>query len=237
SSPYHLQREFRRRLGVTPARYAAALRERSLKSRLREGQPIAAATYDAGYGSSSRVYERNFGMTPATYARGGRGASIRYTIAGCACGRVLVASTHRGVCAVSLGDSDGALEAALRGEFPHAEIARDDRVMRAAVRAVVRGATAGLPLDVAATVFQGRVWAELRKIAPGTTRTYGEVARAIGRPGAARAVARACASNPVALVIPCHRVVPAGGGAGGYRWGAARKQFLLETETKSGAAR
>ncbi len=237
-SPHHLQRTFKRLVGVTPRQYADARRLSRLKARLRAGDRVAGALYEVGYGSSSRLYERaggQLGMTPAAYRRGGRGWRVGFGIVRSSLGRLLVAATARGVCAVCLGDDDAALERGLRGEFPAAEIARDDAGLGdwiGGIAAHLEGARphVGLPLDIQATAFQRRVWEELRRIPYGETRSYGEVARAIGRPTAARAVARACAANPVALVVPCHRVVRGDGGLGGYRWGAARKAALLEKE-------
>jgi AraC family transcriptional regulator of adaptative response/methylated-DNA-[protein]-cysteine methyltransferase len=233
-----LARLFRRHLGVTPRQYAQARRIDTFRSEVRSGRSVTDALYQAGYGSGSRLYERasaELGMTPATYRRGGAGVRIAYSVVECPLGRLLVAGTERGICAVSLGKSEAGLEAGLFLEFPGAEIQRDDDRLHRWTSALVSqlegvGASADLPLDVRATGFQRRVWEELRKIPPGQTRTYGEVARAVGQPTAARAVARACATNPAALAIPCHRVVPAGGGAGGYRWGAGRKARLLKTE-------
>jgi AraC family transcriptional regulator of adaptative response/methylated-DNA-[protein]-cysteine methyltransferase len=229
-SPFHLARAFKAGTGITPRQYGDAMRLARLKRRLRDGGRVTDALYDAGYGSSSRLYERvqsRLGTTPGRYRKGGEGMSIRYTIAPSPLGRLLVAATDRGVCGVSLGGG----ASWLRSEYPRAEIRRDDAGMRRWLR-LLRGGTPrrDLPLDVQATAFQRRVWDELRKIPRGTTRTYSEVARRIGRPRAARAVARACATNPVALAVPCHRVVRADGGAGGYRWGLGRKRLLLEKE-------
>lgn len=239
-SPFHLQRSFKRLLGVTPREYVRARRAERLKQRLRAGDTVSRATFEAGYGSGSRVYERadeELGMTPASYRRGGAGETIRYAVIGTSLGRLLVAATARGVCAVAFGESDAELEAELRREFPRAvlEHAPDELgPWVAAVVALVEGEVArvDVPLDLRATAFQQRVWKALREIPPGETRTYGEVAKAIGEPRAARAVARACASNRVAVVVPCHRVVPsaAGAGVGGYRWGVERKRKLLERE-------
>jgi AraC family transcriptional regulator of adaptative response/methylated-DNA-[protein]-cysteine methyltransferase len=237
-SARRLARLFRRHLGISPRQYAEARRIDTFRAEVRNGRSVTDALYQAGYGSGSRLYERasaELGMTPATYRRGGAGQRITYSIVECALGRLLVAATERGICAVSLGKAEGGLEAALFLEFPGAEIQRDDDRLRQWTGALVSqlegvGTSADLPLDVRATGFQRRVWEELRKIPRGQTRTYGEVARALGQPTAARAVARACATNPAALVIPCHRVVPAEGGTGGYRWGAARKARLLKAE-------
>ena len=240
-SPYHLQRNFRRLVGVTPREYADACRLRKVKRRLRGGADVTGALFEAGYGSSSRFYERaapKLGMTPSTYRRGGAGMHIRYTIVESALGRLLVASTSRGVCAVAMGSSDAELERALAREYPSATIAADRGVLAKWTNAILayldgRRPRLDLPLDVQATAFQWQVWQALAAIPYGETRTYRDVAAAIGRPRAVRAVARACATNPVALAIPCHRVVPADGSAGGYRWGAARKKMLLSTERRS----
>lgn len=237
-TPSQLVRRFRRLTGVTPREMRAADRVAALKSALRKGAPVTDALYEAGYSSSSRLYERaaeRLGMTPASYAKGGRGVAIAWDVAPCALGHVLVAATARGVAAVTLGDDARALEAALRAEFPDARLARDPAAVAPWMEAVRRGAEgagvpAEVPLDVRATAFQWQVWRYLRRLGPGQTRTYAEVARDLGRPGAARAVAAACAANHAALVVPCHRVVPAGGGAGGYRWGAGRKERVLAAE-------
>ncbi len=237
-SPYHLQRTFKRIVGVTPRQYADARRLGRLKTMLRAGDQVTGALYEAGYGSSSRLYERapaQLGMTPATYRRGGAGARIGYAIAPCPLGRVLVAATARGISAVYLGDDEAALEAELRREYPAAEIARDDAGLGRWVAALVehldgRRPHLDLPLDVRATAFQRQVWEALQAIPYGATRSYGEIARAIGRPTAVRAVARACATNPVSVVVPCHRVVAADGGLAGYRWGTERKRALLAKE-------
>ncbi|HSF24321.1 MAG TPA: bifunctional DNA-binding transcriptional regulator/O6-methylguanine-DNA methyltransferase Ada [Blastocatellia bacterium] len=237
-SPYHLQRVFKRIVGVSPREYRDALRVGQFKDRLKKGESVTAAMYEAGYGSSSRLYENSndrLGMTPAVYRRGGHGVSISYTIAGCELGRLLVAATEKGLCAVRLGDSDNELEAGLRAEYSKAELKRDDQSLGKWVRALVdhlkgRHPRLELPLDVQATAFQLSVWQKLKEIPYGSTRSYSEVAEAIGRPSAVRAVARACATNPVALVIPCHRVVREDESLGGYRWGIQRKKALLERE-------
>lgn len=239
-SPFHLQRTFKRAMGITPRQYAAARRVERLKSQLKQGDNVTNALYDAGYGSSSRLYEQapaRLGMTPATYGRGGAGAQIVYTITGTALGQLLLAATARGICFVSLADDAPALESALAHEFPAAEIARDDAALQAWVGDIVRELSSDvsaldLPLDVRATAFQQRVWQALRAIPAGSTRTYGELAAALGQPTAARAVARACATNPVALLVPCHRVVGEGGDMRGYRWGVERKRALLKREAE-----
>jgi len=239
--PHQLERAFRGAIGITPRQYADAVRLGRLKRGLKKGgSTVTAALYDAGYGSSSRLYEQSnaqLGMTPAAYRRGGYGMEIAYTLADSRMGRVLVACTERGISAVYLGDGDAALERALRKEYPRASIRAGARAASDWVRAIVRYLDQGapgldLPLDVQATAFQRRVWEALRRIPCGSTRSYGEIARALGRPKAARAVARACATNPVSLVIPCHRVVREDGGLGGYRWGIERKKSLLAHEKR-----
>jgi AraC family transcriptional regulator of adaptative response/methylated-DNA-[protein]-cysteine methyltransferase len=242
-SPYHLQRNFKRLVGVTPREYAEACRLRKVKRGLRHAADVTGAMFDAGYGSSSRFYERavpKLGMSPSTYRRGGAGMNIGYAIVDSpngALGRLLVAATSRGVCAVSMGASDAELTRALSREYPAATIAAESGALARWSTAIVahlagRQPRLDLPLDVQATAFQWQVWQALTAIPYGETRTYGDVARAIGRPRAVRAVARACATNPVALAIPCHRVLPAAGGEGGYRWGVARKKALLASERR-----
>jgi len=237
-SPHQVLRAFRRVLGVSPRQYRDARRVSRLKSSLKEMPHVSPAIYEAGFGSSSRVYERAagaLGMTPATYARGGRGAAIRYSVVPSPLGTLLVAATERGICKIGLGDSPATLERDLRREFPSAHIARDTGRMSAWVQTILAHLAGtephlDLPLDIRATAFQQKVWAALRKIPYGSTRSYQAVARSIGSPSATRAVARACATNPVALVIPCHRVVREDGDVGGYRWGAERKKVLLQRE-------
>jgi AraC family transcriptional regulator of adaptative response/methylated-DNA-[protein]-cysteine methyltransferase len=237
-SPYHLQRLFKRVTGLTPRQYIEERRLGQLKARLRDGSDVTTALYDSGFGSSSRLYERGslrLGMTPKTYGQGGAGTLIHYAIVATALGRLLVATTERGVCAVCLGDDDEELLAALRAEYPAAELERGEPAANGwveAVAAFIEGQEipAELPLDVRATAFQRRVWAFLRTIPRGETRSYHEVAAGIDQPTAARAVAQACAHNPVALIVPCHRVVRSDGTPGGYRWGAERKLALLARE-------
>lgn len=237
-SPHHLQRIFKRATGITPRQYAEANRLAQLKARLIDGDDVTTALYAAGYGSSSRLYSQapaQLGMRPATYRRGGRGMTISFTVAHCPFGYVLVAGTALGVCAVSLGDTPEELEAALRAEYSAAVIARDERDLDVWLRAVLQylageRAPLDLPLDVQATAFKWRVWQALRAIPYGTTRSYSQIAADVGQPAAVRAVARACAANPVALLVPCHRVVRENGELGGYRWGVARKQGLLDRE-------
>ncbi|HKW54344.1 MAG TPA: methylated-DNA--[protein]-cysteine S-methyltransferase, partial [Stellaceae bacterium] len=243
-SGHQLQRLFKRQLGISPREYGDARRLGRVKARLRQGEDIAGALYEAGYGSSSRLYERSdaqLGMTPATYQKHGKGATIDFAVADSPLGRLLVGATERGICAVSLGSSDAALERWLREEYSAATIKRDEARLGAWLAAIVahlegRTADLDLPLDLRATSFQWRVWRELRKIPYGTTASYSAIARRIGQPAAVRAVANACAGNPAALVIPCHRVTHSDGALGGYRWGAERKQKLLATE-KSTAER
>jgi AraC family transcriptional regulator of adaptative response/methylated-DNA-[protein]-cysteine methyltransferase len=240
-SPYHLQRNFKRIVGVSPREYAEACRLGKVKRGLRQSGDITGAMFDAGYGSSSRFYERavpKLGMAPSVYRRGGAGMRIQFTIVDSSnetLGRLLVAATSRGVCAVAMGSSDVELTRALSREYPAATLAADAGALAGSADAIVahlagRQPRLDLPLDVQATAFQWQVWQALAAIPYGETRTYGEVAASIGRPRAVRAVARACATNPVALAIPCHRVLPAAGGTGGYRWGVARKKALLSTE-------
>ena len=241
----HLQRVFKRITGITPRQYADACRLGRLKERLREGraQNVTTALYEVGYGSSRGLYERasaQLGMTPGAYRRGGRGMRLRYTLADCPLGRLLLAATERGVSAVYLGDRDAPLEKALRREYPAASIDRDDETLRGWLGELLehlRGQRPhlALPLDVQATAFQWRVWQELQAIPYGSTRTYGQIAEALGQPTAARAVARACATNPVSVVIPCHRVVREDGELGGYRWGLHRKRALLQREKGAGS--
>jgi AraC family transcriptional regulator of adaptative response/methylated-DNA-[protein]-cysteine methyltransferase len=264
-SPSHLQRTFKRVVGITPRQYAAALRQKRLQHELRHEDTVTGALYAAGYGSSSSLYDQvstRLGMTPSAYRQGGTAVSIRYTIVPCRLGCLLVAATGDGICAVSLGDEAARLAASLREEYPAAQIERADPEgdpvgdppggvnhasgeedsLKEWVEIILRWldgdiearqAAARLPLDVQATAFQWRVWEALRRIPYGLTRTYAEVAREIGYPKAVRAVARACATNHVSLLIPCHRVVRSDGGLGGYRWGIERKQALLAAESNS----
>jgi AraC family transcriptional regulator of adaptative response/methylated-DNA-[protein]-cysteine methyltransferase len=244
-SAHQLERAFRRVMGITPRQYADAQRMRRLKSRLRKGDDVTTALYDAGFGSSSRLYERapaQLGMTPATYRKGGAGMQIHYTIVNSPLGRLLVGATDRGISALYLGEADGRLEEALHREYPRAEIQRDRNGLEGWVEKILahlkgKEPHLDLPTDVQATAFQRRVWEELRKIPYGATRTYSEVARAIGKPKAIRAVARACATNPVSVVVPCHRVVREDGKLAGYRWGLERKEKLLAHEAAEAKVR
>lgn len=242
-SQFHLQRLFKKLMGITPRQYAEARRTALFKARLQAGDSVSAATYEAGYGSSSRLYEKaaeQLGMTPAVYRKGGKGMKINYALADCPLGLLLVAATDKGVCAVTLGDEVERLRQDLAAEFPQAEITCDEAELQRQVQMLVAHLQGqlphpDLPLDVRGTAFQQRVWAELRRIPYGETISYSELACRIGQPSATRAVARACATNPAALVTPCHRVTRAGGELGGYRWGLERKRKLLEKEQTGGA--
>ncbi len=237
-SPFHLQRLFKRATGLSPREYQSARRMHQIKTQLRQGEDVTTALYDAGFSSPSRLYENSnghLGMTPGTYRRGGAGATIAFAIVPTPLGRMLVAATGRGLCAVRFGESATELKRDLRDEFHAAELHRDDAEMGRYIEpllASLRGenTTVDLPLDVRATAFQKKVWEALRRIPRGETRSYADVARQIGDPQAVRAVARACASNPVALAVPCHRVVRSDGDLAGYRWGIERKKKLLEGE-------
>ena len=237
-SRFHLQRRFKVALGITPREYADSCRLRLLKRNLQAGDSVTRAMYDAGYGSSSRLYERTasqLGMTPDKYRRGAIAATIRYACADSPLGRMLIAATDRGICAIQFARTDGELLEGLRHEFPFAVRKEDGGGLHAWVGALLRhlhgkDLDSALPLDIRATAFQRRVWTYLQSIPFGTTKSYSEVAKGIGRPSAARAVARACATNPVAVAIPCHRVVREDGSMGGYRWGIERKKALLELE-------
>jgi len=240
-SPSHLQRVFTAHTGLSPREFQAACRAEEFRRALRAGRDVTSATYEAGYGSPSRVSAHKptgRGLTPAAYRRGAAGETIRYAVVPCALGRLLVAATAKGVCAVKLGAADAALVAELAREFPAADV-QAGGLPRAWVGSVIRAVdqrpvgAAEVPLDVQGTAFQWTVWKALQAIPAGETRTYAALAQDIGRPSATRAVARACATNPVAVVVPCHRVVPAAGGPGGYRWGSARKQALLALEASA----
>ena len=239
-SVFHLQRTFKSVMGISPRQYLTSKRFGDFKSRVRNGVSVTSALYDAGFNSSSRLYEQasnELGMTPATYGRGGRGVEINYTIVDSPLGRLLVAVTQRGVCSIAMGDRDNVMFKALHSEFPEAKINRDDSALRETVRTLLNHLTRkqpamDLPLDIRATAFQRQVWERLRAIPYGQTMSYGEVAKSLGNPGAVRAVGRACATNPVALIIPCHRVVREDQTLGGYRWGLDRKKKLLEQEKR-----
>jgi AraC family transcriptional regulator, regulatory protein of adaptative response / methylated-DNA-[protein]-cysteine methyltransferase len=241
-SPHHLQRTFKKIMGITPRQYADSRRLSEFKSKVRTGASVTEAMYDAGYGSSRALYEKSsahLGMTPATYGRGGKGMRIIYTIANCGLGRLLVAATERGICSVALGDTDAELTAGLFAEYPNASIDGKDSSISSTLNLWLDKVLAGLngqtphidlPLDIQATAFQWRVWEELRRIPFGQTRSYQQIAEAIGKPKAARAVASACASNRAALIIPCHRVIRGDKSLGGYRWGMERKKKMLRQE-------
>ncbi|WP_424951034.1 bifunctional DNA-binding transcriptional regulator/O6-methylguanine-DNA methyltransferase Ada [Deinococcus sp.] len=241
-SPSHLQRSFKAAFGLSPKQYALARRGERLKAELRSAESVTAALYDAGHASSRSLYDPatdQLGMPPGSYRRGGAGQSIRYTVAESTLGPMLVAATERGLCAVRFGETQ-ALISELRAEFPKAELLAQSQPLQPYLDALHEylvgrpQAARHLDTDAAGTEFQRRVWAVLRGIPSGETRSYAQVAELIGQPGAVRAVARACASNPLALVVPCHRVVRKSGELSGYRWGAERKRALLDGE-KSGA--
>ena len=246
-SASHLQRTFRRRFGVSPAEYAQSLKLKNLKSALRSAPRVTDAIYDAGYGSGSRVYEKTgqlLGMTPARYRRGAAGIALRYTTLKTPLGRMLVATTERGICSIALGENDEALLAGLCAEFPQASIERVDAGRDDWLAAMIARVNASIanestpaalpPTDIRATAFQWRVWQALQRIPCGETRSYSDIANDIGAPTSMRAVANACGRNRLAVVVPCHRVIREDGSLGGYRWGIARKQALLEREGKQG---
>ncbi|MGI4951301.1 MAG: bifunctional DNA-binding transcriptional regulator/O6-methylguanine-DNA methyltransferase Ada [Janthinobacterium lividum] len=246
-SPSHFHRLFRRATGVTPLAYAAAHRQARLQAGLAAGAPVTRAIYEAGYNSAGRFYadaDAALGMTAGHYRRGGAGEDIRHTVRPCSLGQVLVAASTRGVCAILLGDDPARLQADLAARFPRAALVPDDAELAAWVDQVVAAvdephappggpAPALLPLDIRGTAFQRRVWSALRAIPSGQTRSYTQLAAAVAAPRAVRAVAAACAANPLAVLVPCHRVVGAKGALTGYRWGLARKQALLDRESRS----
>ena len=237
-SQFHLQRSFKEIVGVTPKKYAEAKRMEKFKGGLRSGSDVTTAMYDAGFGSSSRLYEKaseNLGMTPSEYKKGGKGMTINYTITDCELGRILVARTIKGLCNVAFADDDRELEQNLRKEFPNAEVVKDANVLKEFVDEILMHLSGkkrrlDLPLDIQATAFQMQVWEVLRKIPYGETVTYSQIAEKLGDRRKVRAVARACASNRVAVVIPCHRVIASDGKLSGYRWGVERKSKLLKSE-------
>jgi AraC family transcriptional regulator of adaptative response/methylated-DNA-[protein]-cysteine methyltransferase len=239
-SPHHLQRRFKAIVGLSPREFQAAVRAGRLRTSLRDGRDVTTAIYEAGYGSPSRVYEAaptGKGMSLSSYRRGGAGMQIGYSTIASPVGRVLVAATENGVCAVKIGASDAVLAADLRREYPAADVRANQKPRAEWIAAIAQHLRGGdpsldLPIDVRATAFQWKVWRALQRIPYGETRAYAEVARSIGKPKAVRAVARACATNPVCLVVPCHRVVPSAGGTGGYRWGTGRKKKLLDLESR-----
>jgi AraC family transcriptional regulator of adaptative response/methylated-DNA-[protein]-cysteine methyltransferase len=243
-SPFHLQRTFKAALGVSPKAYIDACRLRQVKQNLQAGHNVTTSLYAAGYGSSSRLYERTatqLGMTPEKYRRGALAAVVRYTTAPSPLGRMLIAATDKGICAIQFADSDEELQQGLMREFPFATRRRDDQAMaqwKENLARLIQGqdVNPSLPLDIRATAFQRRVWECLQRIPRGETRSYSAVAKKIGMPKATRAVARACATNPVAVAIPCHRVVREDGELGGYRWGIERKERLLAMEKEAGVS-
>jgi AraC family transcriptional regulator, regulatory protein of adaptative response / methylated-DNA-[protein]-cysteine methyltransferase len=245
TTPATLRRAFLQVTGLRPRELAQTLRLERFKKMLRDGKSIADALYETGYGSTSRVYERSnaqLGMTPATYRKGGQNMKIGYSIAKSSLGKVLVAATDRGVSAVYLGDGEANLVDELRSEYPRAEISSASNGFDRWVKEIVQRVEGNpprleLPLDLQATAFQRRVWQELQRIPRGSTRTYSQIARALGNPKAVRAVARACATNPVSIVVPCHRVIRRDGNLAGYRWGLSRKQQLLAREAEAGKSR
>lgn len=240
-SATYLQRRFRQQFGLSPAEYRAQRRLAGLKQGLRAGHDVTRALYDAGYGSPSRVYENGaarLGMAPQAYRRGGEGLGIRWSLVDTALGQALVAVTERGVCAVLLGEDGESLAADLQNEFPRASLHRvdagRDEFLAPRVRAVAEALSQGsgsVPVELVGTAFQRRVWEALMRIPAGETRSYAELAAALGMPRGARAVARACAGNRVAVLVPCHRIIRGDGSLGGYRWGLPRKQALLEAES------
>jgi len=238
-SPFHLQRTFRRIVGVTPRQYAESKRLERLRETLRDADSVTTALYDAGWGSSAAFYATapaHLGMSPTAYRSGAARDRIAYTIVTSPIGPMLLAATRRGICSIRFADDDGRLLADLHAEFPRAAaIERDDGALRDLAAAVLRNLAGSqphldLPLDIQATSFQRRVWEAIRGIPYGETRTYAEIAAAVGAPAAARAVGQACGANPVSIIIPCHRVVASGGGLGGYGWGLERKRWLLRHE-------
>ena len=243
-SPYHFHRIFRSVTGLTPKAYADAHRAERMRGRLAGSPSVTQAIYDAGFNSNGRFYatsDRVLGMRPAAYRQGGRDTEIRFAIGECSLGSILVAQSERGICAIALGDDPDALARSLQDQFPRAELVGGDAGFEQLVARVVGlveapGIGLDLPLDVRGTAFQQRVWQALRDIPPGATASYAQIAARIGAPGAVRAVARACATNPLALAIPCHRVVRSDGGLSGYRWGVQRKQALLEREAAHAGA-
>lgn len=237
-SPFHLQRTFKVVMGITPRQYADSIRMGAFKESLRQTDSVTEAIYEAGYSSNSRLYERvsaQMGMIPSVYQHGGVGTTIVYTVAASPLGLIIIAATERGICAVRLGDERDGLVNTLREEFSNAQLIEDNALLQDTVEAILQHLAGDLPhldlpLDLQATAFQKRVWEELRRIPYGETRSYGEIAAALQAPKSARAVGNACANNPAALVVPCHRVIKGNGELGNYRWGVARKESLLAKE-------
>jgi AraC family transcriptional regulator, regulatory protein of adaptative response / methylated-DNA-[protein]-cysteine methyltransferase len=239
-SPFHLQRIFKSALGISPRQYAETCRMKSLKNGLQSGKSVTESMHEAGYGSTSRLYEKTdgqLGMTPTAYRTGAESIAIRYATVDSPLGRMLIAATDKGICSIAFGDSDMRLLKGLQQEYPQARFKRAESVLHRWIGALLKQIygepqKVQLPLDIQATAFQRRVWQHLQSIPFGTTKSYSEVAKAIGEPNATRAVARACASNRVAIAIPCHRVVRSDGSLGGYRWGLQRKKQLLQSEAR-----
>ena len=241
-SPFHLQRTFKAALGITPKAYADSCRMHGFRKKLKQGHSVTRAMHDAGYSSTSRLYSRatsELGMQPTKYRRGAVATSIRYSCADSPIGRMLIAATDKGICSIQFAKSEEELEHGLRREFPFAVRRRDDQGLAHLIEGLMQQmhgvpAASALPLDIQATAFQRRVWSYLQTIGFGKTRSYAEVAKGIRQPSATRAVAGACATNPVAIAIPCHRVVRSDGTPGGYRWGTDRKKTLLQMESAAG---
>ena len=241
-SPHHLQRRFKAIVGLSPREFQSAVRAGRLRTSLRDGRDVTTAIYEAGYGSPSRVYEAaptGKGMSLSAYRRGGAGMRISYAMLSTSIGELLVAATENGVCSVKIGNSERALVSELRNEYPAADIQAKSKPNDEWTKAIAKhlrgdAPSLDLPIDVQATAFQWKVWRALQRIPYGETRAYADVARSIGEPNAVRAVASACAKNPVALVVPCHRVLPKAGGTGEYRWGRDRKARLIAAEKQRG---
>lgn len=238
-SPHHFHRLFKSQTGVTPAAYAAQVRDDRAKGALSAGSSVTEAVYESGFGAPSRFYDaadKRFGMTPSAWRKAGAGERLRVTVVPCSLGHVLVATTDKGVSSIELGDDPAFMTARFRQRFSQAQVVTDDAELNQRVRRVIelidnpRDPGPDLPLDIRGTAFQQKVWQALRTIPAGQTWTYGELAAALGRPGAARAVGAACGANPVCVVVPCHRVVGSDGSLTGYAWGTDRKKELLRRE-------
>ncbi len=237
-SPYHLQRTFKQAVGLSPREYIQTRRLAKMKLLLKKGHTVTKALYGAGFSSRSRFYgsSNQFGMSAGAFRRGGEGLRVSYSVVNCPLGRLLVAATERGLCAVFMGDNDTIVESALSKEYPRADLYRTNTGLQKWITAIMnyfdgREVNLNLPLDIEASTFQRRVWKEIQSIPYGSTSTYSQIASELGEPNAARAVAKACATNPVSLIIPCHRVVGKNGDLRGYRWGEKRKKELLTLES------